>query len=248
MISADQKEVCTIHPEVRVIDTKAGIVDYIASDETVDCYREVIAARGWLFDLFRKNAPLVNSHDYADLKNQLGKITDFFVRDGKLHNRAQFALDVPSNELARLTFDMVEKGYVKACSVGFMPVEWLSRWNNEQLGDFTKECERLKVDPGAVGTIFTKQQQLELSVCILGANQNALAEIGQAVADGAVDRDLAGRVVGKFLGTPNTNTTPASSEPAGAVTARACQEFLEQIDRMDFLKKFDKSLNQINRK
>jgi hypothetical protein len=245
-ISKGKKEIRTIHPEIRVIDASAGIVDYIASDETLDCYNEIIAARGWLFDRFEKNAPLVNSHDYSDIKQQLGRITDFYVKDGKLHNRAQFAIDVPQNELALLAFSMVEKQYLKACSVGFMPVEWLSRWNDKTLADFTDECARLKVDPGAVGTIFTKQQQIELSVCIIGANQNALVEMKQAVADGAIDRELAGRVVAKYLGTGNMKAAPSQCDPDDAAFGRACGKFLESIDCVHFLADFDARVAKLN--
>ena len=57
----------TIHPEVRVIDASRGIVDYIASDESLDSYREAIKAAGWKFTRFAKNSPFVDSHDYSTI-------------------------------------------------------------------------------------------------------------------------------------------------------------------------------------
>jgi hypothetical protein len=63
----------TIHPEVRVMDERKGIAQYVASDETIDSYREVIRADGWRFDRFAKNAPFVDSHDYARLKSRWGR-------------------------------------------------------------------------------------------------------------------------------------------------------------------------------
>ena len=45
-----------IHPVVKVIDEKAGIVEYIASDESLDSYNEIVKADGARFDRFQKNA------------------------------------------------------------------------------------------------------------------------------------------------------------------------------------------------
>jgi hypothetical protein len=54
------KLIRTIHPEVKVVDASKGIVDYVASDESVDSYREIIRANGWKFTNFKKNAPFVD--------------------------------------------------------------------------------------------------------------------------------------------------------------------------------------------
>lgn len=173
-----------IHPEIRIVDAKKGIVDYVASDETIDSYAEVIKASGWRFDLFKKNSPLVNSHNYSGIENSLGKVTDFSVKDGQLINRAQFAIDVPENKMAALAFGMVAGGYLPAVSVGFFPTAQLSR---HSLGekDWTAACEGVGCGDKAasVRTIYTEQQQCELSVCILGANPNALLK---ARTDGVI--------------------------------------------------------------
>ncbi|HEY3853505.1 MAG TPA: hypothetical protein VGO67_03825 [Verrucomicrobiae bacterium] len=46
------------HPQIRVIDAAAGLVQIVASDETVDCYREVVMASGWKFDRFPEKRPV----------------------------------------------------------------------------------------------------------------------------------------------------------------------------------------------
>src|SRR5882724_11029049 len=107
----------TIHPEVRVIDKAKGIVDYVASDETLDSYREIIRADGWRFTHFKKNAPFVDSHDYNTIGNLLGKVTDFKIEKKQLVERVQWAVDSDS-DLAKLGFSLTEGGYLKAVSVG----------------------------------------------------------------------------------------------------------------------------------
>ena len=50
----NEKLIRTIHPEIRVIDEAEGLVEYVASDESIDSYREIIRAKGWKFNLFKK--------------------------------------------------------------------------------------------------------------------------------------------------------------------------------------------------
>jgi hypothetical protein len=180
----------TIHPEVKIIDRTKGIVDYVASDETLDSYREIIKADGWRFNRFQKNAPFVDSHDYSTVANLLGKVIDFKVEGKQLVERVQWAID-SSSELAKLGFSLTEGGYLKAVSVGFFPVRTVTKWDNDpagftgaisEMGISTEEATKLRA-------IYLEQEQIELSGCILGANPNALA---RAHIDGAVtDETLA---------------------------------------------------------
>ena len=71
----------TLAAEIRVLSAADGIVEYIASDETIDSYREIIRADGWRFDLFAKNAPFVDTHNYDTYANQVGKVLDWRVDD-----------------------------------------------------------------------------------------------------------------------------------------------------------------------
>src|SRR6185436_20608277 len=92
----------TLHPEVRVLDAAAGLVEYVASDETIDFYKEVVRASGWRFTHFQKNSPFVDSHDYRSVERCLGAVVDYKVRDGKLIETVKWAKDVPENTLAQL--------------------------------------------------------------------------------------------------------------------------------------------------
>ena len=69
----------TLCPKIRVLDAAKGLVEYVASNETIDSYREIIRADGWRFSRFAKNAPFVDSHDYSSVDKLLGKVVDFRV-------------------------------------------------------------------------------------------------------------------------------------------------------------------------
>ncbi len=181
----------TLTPEVRVIDAQRGLVDYVASDQTLDSYNEIIMAAGWKFSRFAANAPFVDSHDYYCIDKLLGRVVEFRVAGKQLIERVQWAIDVPENALAQLGWKMTVNGYLKAVSVGFVPVKYVSKWRNDpnEMAAVVTELGLDAATAAKVSCIYQEQEQLELSACIIGANPNALAK---AHTDGAIgDGDLA---------------------------------------------------------
>jgi len=206
----------TIHPTVKVLDAKTGTAEYVASDSSVDSFKEVIRADGWRFTMFSKNSPFVDSHDYSSIKNLLGKVVDFKVAGNKLVETVQWAKDVAENTLAQIGWKMTEAGFLKAVSVGFWPTKWITKGDAE----YARHLKELNIEPMTdVRTIFTEQEQIELSACIIGANPNALA---RSYKDGIItDADL------DLLSTEQAKreTATNATHPAGALIAeRQAQE------------------------
>lgn len=206
----------TIHPEVRVLDASAGLVEYVASDETVDSYREVIRATGWRFDDFEKNAPFVDSHEYGTIEKLVGKVVDFAVRGKQLVETVQWAIDVPENKLAQLGWKMTQAGYLRAVSVGFVPLRVATPHSSNSM-EWQEALQSVggKADSG-IRAIYLEQQQKELSACILGANPNALAKSYKAGA--LTDSDL------EFLTQEATPRLPANPANDPAVAELALQQ------------------------
>lgn len=228
----NQKTIRTLHPEVRVISEKDGTVDYIASDETLDQYREIVLARGWRFDFFQKNAPFVDSHDYGQIERLLGRVTEFGVKGSHLVERVKYALDVPSCTLAKFAFDMVAKGYLRAVSVGFT-VEAVAYRNDP---GFAKLCEELKLDTAAAQNlrcIYTQHQQIELSQCIIGANPNALA---RAFKDGAATEEQMAAI-----GFADADAMEFLQVSAAASEKPEFQGFMESLYRLECRRLFNLS-------
>jgi len=170
-----------IHPQIKVLDEAQGIVEYIASNETMDSYSECIRADGWLFDDFQKNAPFVDSHDYSSIDNCLGRVVDFAVRKKQLIETVKWAIDVPTNLSALKGFAMTAAGYLKAVSVGFMPIKYVTPYDRDPAG-WQENCQDMGLDPNKtpVRCIYVQQQQKELSACVLGANPDAVARAYKA--------------------------------------------------------------------
>lgn len=176
-----QKARCELHPrEIKVIDAAKGTVEYIASDESIDSYNEVIAASGWKFDRFEKNAPFVDSHNYASIDCLLGRVIDYKVENKQLVETVQWAIDVPTNFLAIKGFQMTQAGYLKAVSVGFIPTQYVGKWDTTGTWDEVLDDLGMGDLEDSIRCIYTEQQQLELSACCIGANPNAVARAYKA--------------------------------------------------------------------
>lgn len=170
----------TIHPEVKILSAKEGTCEYLATDQTIDSYREILRAAGAKFDRFQKNAPFVDSHNYGSIADILGKVTGWRMqkvngKDGWVQT-VQWAIDVQECALAQLGWKMTVGGYLKAVSVGVFPTAVRSKWRDAD--DFAKACGELKLsteDAARLESILWEWDQYELSAVVVGANPSAIA-------------------------------------------------------------------------
>ncbi len=166
--------------ECKVIDDAAGIVEFVASDETLDAYGEIVRVNGWSFDFFAKNAPFVDSHDYSSIMKLLGQVVSWRIENNQLVERVRYSRE--AGTLAEWAYKMVRDKFLKAVSVGFVPTKMATKWDGDQSG-FLAQIAELKIDAQTTGklrAVYVQQQQIELSQCVLGANPNALAKAYKA--------------------------------------------------------------------
>lgn len=223
-----------IHPEIRVLDAAAGLVEYVASDETLDHYREIIKADGWRFNYFKKNAPFVDSHNYSAIDRLLGTVVDYRVEGKRLIETVKWAKDVAENTLAQIGFAMTAAGHLKAVSVGFIPTKWVDQWSNGGL-DLQREATAMGLSNEVskkVRTIYIEQEQIELSACIIGANPSAVA---RAFKSGAIGESEIEVLAQKFSEAMATQTAREADEAAAAARA--------EEQRQAWLRKFEKTIN-----
>jgi len=142
-----------------------AVLDFVASDGSLDRYDEVVSVNGWQLDHYRKNPVVVDSHDYSSVAKILGCSEEISVCDGQLVNRVRFALD---NPLGALAFKMARAGFIRSESVGFQPLEWVYGGKGEPY------------------RTYQRQELLEISLVAVPANP--AATIGLALKSGAVVR------------------------------------------------------------
>ena len=220
-----------IHPEIRVIDAARGTVEYIASDESIDSYGEVVCARGCDLTRMQKNAPFVDSHNYSSVDCLLGKVVDFKIARGQVVETVQWAIDVPTNFMAIKGFQMTQAGYLKAVSIGFIATK-IARPSDPK-GDWQAACEDLGLGDleDSIQCIYQKWMQIELSCCCIGANMNAVAKSYKAgiLNDSELET--------LFKMTVDTKPAPASDDPPDDAGAR-------QAAQDDFMLKFTIAYSQ----
>lgn len=144
----------------------AAVLEFTASNATLDRFCEVIEPGGWRLDNYRRNPVFQNAHQYGDVIFTLGKALSTEVRDGRLVQRIQFAVE--ENPIAKVTYNLYRGGFLNAVSVGFVPI----RWEN---GTEKTEWRRR----------YLEQELLEVSAVAIPANPDALV---MGVKAGAVGR------------------------------------------------------------
>jgi HK97 family phage prohead protease len=143
-------------------------LNFIATDESVDRYREVIRLDGWELKNYRANPVVLDSHNYWSIASILGRSTEVTIEKGRMTNRVKFAVE---NPLGNLAFKLAKSGFIQSESVGFIPLDWENMPGAKD---------------GEPNRIFTKQELLEISLVSVPANPGAT--IGAALKSGALEK------------------------------------------------------------
>jgi hypothetical protein len=220
----------TIYPKSTVLDENAGLVEYVASDESLDADGEIMRAKGARFDRFARNAPFVNNHRYESIEHLLGKVVDFRVDGDQVVETAQWAIDVPECKLAALGFKMTQAGYLKGVSVGFLPEQVVTP---SQGREWRREIGEMNLVGKAMPSrIITRWQQHELSACIIPVNPNALTKSFCLAYKAGVLSD----------GDLEMISTEYGRETANRADGAAAVRLAQQRSREVFLERFEKAL------
>jgi HK97 family phage prohead protease len=143
---------------IKAVDSKARTMRFVASDESVDRYGDIIRASGWQLDNFRRNPVLLFAHNSS--QPPVGQVPSIEVVGTELVADCLFRPEGDS-QLSDDVWRAVEGGFLRAVSVGFTPTGPVNQLVDEN-GNWT-------------GYEFTSQELLELSVVPVPANPQALA-------------------------------------------------------------------------
>jgi hypothetical protein len=203
--------------ETKVEDAGSGLIRATVSDESRDRDGDIIRQRFWDLDSFTKHPVLVSSHDYTDLRKQLGTWRDMVVKGTKLIGLAQYMVG-EGNDEADWGFKLATKGWA-AYSVGFMP-------------DMGKAKA---LEDGAGGYEFKGQELLEVSQVIIPSNANAVQRMlkEQAESDPAFARvaEMLNGRENEFLKTMEGQVTQAENlQPSPEIIESLWQEMLPRLE------------------
>jgi HK97 family phage prohead protease len=163
----------TFRPEIKSSDENTGVVDMLIpmSTASVDRDNESIDPLGWRKSLpaFRKRPVLLSSHNYGDLRKQIGEFTQIKVTEDGLFARPKYYVG-EGNEEADWAFKLASKG-MAAFSVGFIPKAWTD-------GDGEKGPRRT----------YTEQELLEISHVVVPSNRDAIQGLRGKSADPTINQ------------------------------------------------------------
>lgn len=149
-----------------VKESEGRVLEFVGSDETQDRMDEVIRADGWQLKNFKENPVFMWVHDYK--QPPIGKAKKVWIdkEAKKLKFNIEFA-PAETYEFADTIYKLYKGGFLRAVSVGFIPIEFEEGEGAEE--DFGKPTKKPR-------KVYTKQDLLELSGVPVPANPNALGE------------------------------------------------------------------------
>ena len=133
-------------------------ISFIASTETQDRYGDIVNQRGWALEAYDRNPVVLFNHQANSLPIGKGLVR---VKDGQLLIDVEFDQD---DEFARKIEKKARGGFLNAVSVGFNPIEAVSR--SELPKDHPAYSTR-------GGQFFNKSELLEVSIVTIPANSEA---------------------------------------------------------------------------
>jgi HK97 family phage prohead protease len=147
--------------DVKTIDEKRRRIDFTISTDSVDRMGDTVSVDGWELKHFRKNPVVLFAHDSR--QPPIAKALSVKKTDGKLVARAEF-MDKELSPFAFSIFQMFQKGFMRATSVGFRPTKFKFSEDEKRKEDFWMPID------------FEKQELLEFSAVPVPANPEALMD------------------------------------------------------------------------
>jgi len=135
--------------KVKDYDDKSKSINGVFSTNSEDRHGDVVE-QNWDLKNFKKNPVILNSHNYGDVTEILGKAEKLSTKTGKLEGKITFAVE--ENPKAKIAYELYKNGFASAFSVGFIP--------------------RVFDGKGKI----TKSELLEISLVSVPANAQALAK------------------------------------------------------------------------
>lgn len=138
--AVEQKTIRTVIPFVaKSINDEERTIEFIGSTAVEDRYGDSIVQAGWELGNFVKNPVVPWGHNYS--QPPVAQATEVGLREGNLFFKAKFAT-ADEYAFADTIFKLYKGGYLRAFSVGFIPLEFDGNWAD---GYIFKKCELLEV-------------------------------------------------------------------------------------------------------
>lgn len=162
-------------PEI-IGEADSRTLRFVFSDATVDRAGDSIDPAGWQTKTFEANPVALWAHNSS--APPIGRAFNVAPSKSKLFGDIEF-MSRDISEFADSIYRMYKAKFLRAVSVGFMPLEW----------------KFVSTEKRPFGIDFLKQELLEISACPVPCNPNALQEAKSAGIDIGPLREWASKVL-----------------------------------------------------
>jgi HK97 family phage prohead protease len=187
--------IVTLGITLKGINAEKRTADFVASTDAIDSYNEIVDQSTWELDIYRSNPVALFAHKSRELP--IGRSTDVMVRNGRLECTIEFATEEMNPEAERV-WKMVQGGFLRAVSVGFIPRDY--RWEKRN---------------GVEVLVLYGNSLREISVTPVPANHEALAKMRAVAIGKALQASLT-----KTDGSPVTQEKQMDEETKKAFAAK----------------------------
>lgn len=154
--------------QIKSIDEDNHVVRVTINDRSVDRDGEVILPKSFeeMLGYYLESGVVLFAHNHH--QPPIAKMVDHRIDENEFVAFDQFAVD--EYEFALTCWNLCKGGYMKAASVGFIPLAWEDPSEEDKL-------------PNQTGVTYTKCELLEHSILPIGSNRNALIKIYSETKD-----------------------------------------------------------------
>ncbi len=114
-----KKVIMSFPAVIKTVDAENFSLEAVFSSQKEDRHGDVVMQDGWDLKMFKKNPVILNSHNYDDATEVIGRATNLKIVGNELHGKITFAVN--ENPKAKIIFDLYAGGFLNAFSVGFIP-------------------------------------------------------------------------------------------------------------------------------
>ena len=176
MIEKGVKRQAVYTTERKSFDDAAKTADFVINSDQVDRDEEIVlpSAIASSIDIYMRNPVFLWQHrQRGNPEDLLGQTITLNMSDQKIS--ATFQYDVEFNPQAAFVFQQVKKKTVRAVSIGFIPLEWVTAYSAPEKIDALPGWMAKGLRDGTIWVVHTRVELVEISQVIIGSNREALA-------------------------------------------------------------------------
>lgn len=181
---------------IRKIDREKKRVRALVSTGSIDRYNEIILPSAFAKSIktYMANPVLLWGHkSYGGPEVAIGQAVHAHLVEEGLEAEFEYSTEV--NPTAKMVWDLVQAGVIRAFSIGAIANAWIDKWTEKpdlsQLPDYARDAFIV----GQARRVYTQVEWVETSQVLVPANRDALIA---AMLSETVDRDFALRTLGEL--------------------------------------------------